>query len=161
MARGSVLWLIPMRSRNPSHRRLSVALTFMLLAVLAACTRPPAQENSPAAAAPSFGATRRDLSPDESAGGHTLHKHVGRSDAELSQRLRHERNISAASTWNDRDSAESAVGATIALHSANITRWLERNSHPNLVLDYDGDSARPFGRTLRRGEDQADHVRMQ
>jgi hypothetical protein len=128
----------------------------VLLGVLAACTRPPAQESGPAAAAPSFGAKRRDLSQDESAGGHTLHKHVARSDVELSERLRHERNISAASTWNDRDSAESAVGTAIAQQGVKISRWLERNSHPNLVIDYDGDSAHPFGRTLRRGEDHAE-----
>src|ERR1700747_2434130 len=41
----------------------------------------------------------RDLSQDESAGGHTLRKHVGRSDDELRDRLRHERKLSAASTW--------------------------------------------------------------
>ncbi len=148
-----------MQSRNPSHRfrnRFRFAFSLVLLGIVAACTRPPTPDNGPAAAAPTFGATRRDLSQDESAGGHTLHKHVGRSDAELSERLRHERNISAASTWNDRDSAESAVGAAIAQQQGKITRWLERDSHPNLVLDYDGDSAHPFGRTLRRGAEQAE-----
>ena len=157
MRRGQVLWLIHMRSRKPSLRRyLGVTLVLALLTVLAACTPPPAAESGPAAAAPSFGSPRRDLSQDESAGGHTLRKHVGRSDAELSERLRHERNISAASTWNDRGSAESAVGAAIAQQGGKISRWLERNSHPNFVLDYDGDSAHPFGRTLRRGEDHAE-----
>ena len=146
----------PMRSRNPGARRFLVALTSVLLITFAACTRPPTQENAPAAAAPSFGAQRRDLSQDEAAGGHTLHKHVGRSDAELSDRLRHERNISAASTWNDRESAESAVGAAIAQQRAKITRWLERDTPPTLVLDYDGDSSHPFGRTLRRGEDRVE-----
>jgi hypothetical protein len=133
----------------------------VLVAALAACTRPPAAENGPGAAAPTFGATRRDfsqrdLAQDEAAGGHTLRKHVGRSDDELRERLRHERNISAASTWNDRGSAESAVGAAIAQQSGKITHWLGRDSHPNLVFDYDGDSAHPFGRTLRRGEDQVE-----
>jgi hypothetical protein len=145
-----------MQSANPLRRRFVFAFIFVLLGVLAACTRPPTQESRPAAAAPSFGSPRRDLSQDESAGGHTLRKHVGRSDGELSERLRHERNISAASTWNDRDSAESAVGAAIAQQATKISRWLERNSHPNLVLDYDGDSVHPFGRTLRRGEAQAE-----
>src|SRR5579864_3082552 len=55
----------------------------------------------------------RDLSQDESAGGHTLRKHVGRSDAELRERLRHEHNISAASTWTDRATAEAAVGLAL------------------------------------------------
>jgi hypothetical protein len=98
----------------------------------------------------------RDLSRDEAAGGHTLRKHVGRTDAELRERLRRERNISAASTWNDRAGAEAAVGSAVAQQSSKITRWLERDSHPNLVLDYDGDSAHPFGRTLRRGDDRVE-----
>jgi len=145
-----------MQSPSLLQRRFVFAFVYGLLGVLAACTKPPTEESRPATAAPSFGATRRDLSQDESAGGHTLHKHVARSDAELSERLRHERNVSAASTWKDRDSAESAIGAAIAQQSSKITRWLERNTHPNLVLDYDGDSAHPFGRTLRRGEDRAE-----
>jgi hypothetical protein len=139
-----------MQSRNPGQRcrdRFTFGFILVLLGIIAACTPPPTQESGP---------TRRDLSQDESAGGHTLYKHVARSDAELSQRLRDERSISAASTWNDRDSAESAVGAAIAQQATKISRWLERDSHPNLVLDYDGDSVHPFGRTLRRGEAQAE-----
>jgi len=146
----------PMQSPSPLQRGFLFGFIFVLLGCTAACTRPPAQENGPTAAATSFGSPRRDLSQDESAGGHTLYKHVGRSDAELIERLRRERNISAASTWNDRDSAESAVGAAIAQQRDKITRWLERNVHPNLVLDYDGKSAHPFGRTLHRGEGQAE-----
>jgi hypothetical protein len=52
------------------------------------------------------GAGRYDLSRDEERGGHTLDKHVGRSDEELRQRLERERSISAASTWTDRAAAE-------------------------------------------------------
>ncbi|HLV88615.1 MAG TPA: RNase A-like domain-containing protein [Candidatus Sulfotelmatobacter sp.] len=82
-----------------------------------------------------------------------MRKHVGRTDAELRERLERERDISAASTWNDRQSAEAAVGAAISEQSDKITRWLDRDRHPNLVLDYDGDSSHPFGRSLRRGQD--------
>ncbi len=128
-----------------------VFLGLVLLMTLAACTRPP-QDSKPASVPFSSGA-RRDLSQDEAAGGHTLRKHVGRTDAELRDRLRHEREISAASTWNDRASAETAVGAAIGQQQEKINRWLSRDSHANLVLDYDGDPAHPFGRSLRRGED--------
>src|SRR5262245_3894317 len=48
----------------------------------------------------------RDLSLDESMGGHTLSRHVGKSDAELRDRLRREKQISAASTYTDRETAE-------------------------------------------------------
>jgi hypothetical protein len=97
----------------------------------------------------------RDLSRDESAGGHTLRKHVGRTDDQLRERLRHERNISAASTWTDRETAEHAVGAALDQNRSKIERWLNREGgHPNLVVDYDGDPSHPFGRSLRRDADQ-------
>ena len=95
-----------MPSWKPSRtRHARTALVLVLLSALVACTRPPAPENGSASAAQPFASTRHDLSPDEAAGGHTLRKHVGRTDAELRQRLHRERNISAASTWNDRESA--------------------------------------------------------
>jgi hypothetical protein len=137
------------RPAQPCGARTVLAL--VLIATLAACTRPPAPERDPASAT---SGPRHSLSQDEAAGGHTLRKHVGRTDAELRERLQRERNISAASTWNDRDSAEAAIGDALAQQNSRSSRWLERDSHPNLVLDYNDDSAHPFGRTLRRGEDR-------
>lgn len=138
-------------------RRLRVL--FLLAVVVTMGCRPQSQSSTTAEkrnAVESAGQSR-DLSQDEAAGGHTLRKHVGRSDEQLRERLQRERDISAASTWNDRASAEAAVGAAIAQQNGKIGRWLERQSgHPNFVLDYDGDSAHPFGRTLRRGQDQVE-----
>jgi len=91
-----------------------------------------------------------DLSPDESSGGHTLRKHVGRSDNDLRDRLAHE-DISAASTYADRAAAEHAVGNALQKSEYRIEQWLARSGgHPNLVLDYHGDQ--PIGRTLHRGD---------
>ena len=96
----------------------------------------------------------RDLSRDEAAGGHVLRKHVGRTDEELRERLERERNISGASTYSDRATAEHAVGAAIALSQDRIQRWLSRpGGHPNLVLDYD--SGQSLGRTINRGDSQS------
>ena len=96
----------------------------------------------------------RDLGRDEAAGGHVLRKHVGRTDDELRERLERERNISGASTYSDRGTAEHAVGAAIALSQDRIQRWLSRPAgHPNLVLDYV--SSQPLGRTLNRGDSQS------
>jgi len=96
----------------------------------------------------------RDLTQDEAAGGHVLRKHVGRTDDELHERLEHERNISGASTYTDRATAEHAIGAAIAQSQDRIQRWLNRSGgHPNLVLDYD--SGQPLGRTLNRGDSQS------
>ena len=95
----------------------------------------------------------RDLSQDEAAGGHILRKHVGRTDKQLLERLDRERNISGASTYTDRATAERAVGAAIAQSQARIERWLSQSGHPNLVLDYDSPGA--VGRTINRGENQS------
>lgn len=96
---------------------------------------------------------RRLLELDEARGGHTLARHVGRSEAELRDRLRRER-ISAASTYTDRAIAEAAVGAALERNREKINHWMARKGgHPNLVLDYDNDE--PLGRTLHRGESQA------
>jgi hypothetical protein len=109
----------------------------------------------PAEKAATTSGPSRDLLQDESAGGHTLRKHVGRTDDQLRERLRHERNISAASTWADRETAERAVGIAIEQSRAKIDRWLSREGgHPNLVLDYDGDPSHPVGRSLRHDADQ-------
>lgn len=94
--------------------------------------------------------TTRDLSQDDLLGGHTLKRHVGKTDQELRDRLEHER-ISAASTYNDRATAERTVAAALRQNQDKVHDWLSKpGRHPNLVLDYDSDQ--PIGRTLRRGE---------
>lgn len=96
---------------------------------------------------------RRLLELDDLRGGHTLARHVGKSDAELRERLRHEQ-ISAASTYSDQATAEAAVGAALDQNRERINRWMARQSgHPNLVLDYDSGNA--LGRTLHRSENKS------
>src|SRR5687767_15678586 len=78
---------------------------------------------------------RRDLSLDESMGGHTLARHVGKSDADLAERLRRERQISAASTYTDRATAERTVGTALADAGGKLSAWMQRSGRrPNLVL---------------------------
>jgi hypothetical protein len=96
----------------------------------------------------------RDLSQDEAAGGHVLRKHVGRTDDELRQRLEQEPNISGASTYTDRPTAERVIGDALGKSNDRIQSWLRRSGgHPNLVLDYDSDQ--PIGRTMNRGDRQS------
>jgi hypothetical protein len=142
-------------------RRALVSSLLMLLACIA-CN---SQQHGESAVKPDFpvlpksetagSGSARDLSQDESAGGHTLRKHVGRTDDQLRERLRHERNISAASTWTDRNTAQQAVGTALEQSRAKIDRWRSRDGgHANLVIDYDGDQSHPIGRSLRRDADQ-------
>jgi hypothetical protein len=98
------------------------------------------------------GISVRDLSVDESMGGHTLARHVGKTDAELADRLRREPQISSASTYTDRGTAERAVGAALAFAGGRLAAWQSRSGRrPNLVLHFVDRSRQPLGRSLSRG----------
>lgn len=130
---------------GPWARRLALGLTLAFPLILAACAfeqRPP----TPASAG-------YDLARDEARGGHTLERHVGRSDAELAARLAREPNLRTASSFLDRATAERVVAATLAEAAPRIARWRERGPRrPNLALDHRGDPAASLGRTMRRSE---------
>ena len=141
-------------------RRYWLALA---LAVVGACTQAPASLPAPIAAATSPAVVAptesvraqvvpsHDLSVDERRGGHTLARHVGRSDEQLRERLRREPGISSASTYTDRPTAERVVGASFQESADVVDRWTLRiGRRPNLVLDRDEPSA--IGRSLRRGQ---------
>jgi hypothetical protein len=97
-------------------------------------------------------APRRDLAADERCGGHTLERHVGRTNAQLAQRLREQPDISAASTYPDKDTAELTVGAAIAKERARIAAWASRRGpRPNLAFRYHAAGGRPIGRSWQRG----------
>jgi len=135
----------------------------LLLLVVALGCQAPQRRDAPANSGsqrysqgqPQTSSAKRDLSQDESAGGHTLRKHVGRTEDQLRERLRQERNLSAASTWSDRETAERSVGIALQQNHDKIDRWLNRSEgHPNLVIDYAGDSSHPIGLSLRRDADR-------
>ncbi len=97
---------------------------------------------------------RYDLARDEDRGGHTLRKHVGRTDDELRERLGREPDISAASTWTDRAAAEETVAAALGAESRKIENWRERGDRrPNLALHFD--AGRVIGRSIHRGSEQS------
>ena len=115
---------------------------------------PPAPRQAPPADVQAA-ADRYDLARDESRGGHTLARHVGRSDADLRERLRRERQISAASTYTDRATAERVVARTLSRNRARVDQWLARQgSRPNLALDYRGEKREPIGRSIMRRNPQ-------
>src|SRR5262245_38472617 len=79
----------------------------------------------------------RDLANDERLGGHTLARHVGKSDQDLAARLQREPGISAASTYTDSATAAAVVGAALAASRSRLDTWLaRRGGRPNLVLRY-------------------------
>ncbi|MGB2663478.1 MAG: RNase A-like domain-containing protein [Candidatus Acidiferrum sp.] len=110
-------------------------------------------EAAPSREAPAAVAERYDLARDEERGGHTLKKHVGRTYEELRERLRRERNISAASTWTDRETAEVTVAEALRANRDRTEKWMRRGyPRANLALHYD--AGRVIGRSLRRSEEQ-------
>jgi hypothetical protein len=95
-----------------------------------------------------------DLQRDEQLGGHTLRKHVGRSDDQLRERLEQEPHISAASTWTNQSLAEQTVAAALLDQAARISQWEARGERrSNLALHYHAGSE--IGRSLQRGDLQA------
>ncbi len=115
------------------RRALSLTLVCLLGAILAA--------------------TSRDLGRDETMGGHTLAQHVGRTDAQLRDRLAQEPGISAASTYADRATAERVVGAALESLAERVNQWLARRGpRPNLALHYHARTGEEIGRSLERGD---------
>ena len=139
-------------------RRVHKYARFALLAVLvvvAGCSKSgePPRDSRPTSGeiAPPQAAERYDLARDENRGGHTLSRHVGRTDAELRERLAREPNISAASTWTDRDSAEITIAEALRAERGRIDSWLRRGTpRANLALHYN--AGRVIGRSLRRDD---------
>ncbi|HEY1469977.1 MAG TPA: RNase A-like domain-containing protein [Candidatus Acidoferrum sp.] len=146
--------------RQPGIAGAIVALLLCMVAMHAGgCGSAPAPSNSgtestnsrPAAHTEKSAKERYDLERDEQRGGHTLSRHVARTDAQLSERLKHERNVSAASTWTDRETAEETVGETLRTEQGRLESWMRRGyPRANLALHYS--AGRPIGRSLRRGE---------
>jgi len=135
-------------------RSTRALLSCVLLGAMLGGARPGTAQTTPNAARTVPAAVHpRDLTEDERAGGHTLSRHVGRSDAELAERLSRERDISAASTYTDAVTASNVVGAALAQSKARPEAWLARKGpRPNLVITYTQTTGPPIGRSLRRGQ---------
>lgn len=112
---------------------------------------------SAATSRPSAGITpqaKRELTLDELAGGHTISRHVGKTDAELRQRLKDEPDISAASTYSNLATAERVVGAVLEAKRSELEKWEARDgSRPNLVLRLD--MRETIGRSMKQGQTRA------
>lgn len=116
----------------------------------------PAPGGTSAAGAPVPGGSR-NLSADEARGGHTLARHVGKSDAELRARLQAEPDISAASTYFDEDTATRVVTEVLSKKGSELQKWENREgSRPNLALRLD--IGEPIGRSIKQGQSNAKEV---
>lgn len=148
------------RAIEPNGRmpRGALLLACALLLVGVGGARADAQaphQAAPAAAGAAAGApvALYDLLRDEAAGGHTLARHVGRTDGQLAERLRREPQISAASTYTEVAAARRTVTLALAQSRDKVQAWASRRgSRPNLVLNVTDRGGSPVGRSLSRGE---------
>ena len=97
--------------------------------------------------------TCRNLHSHETAGGHTIDRHVGKSDAELQKRLVMSPNLPAASTFSSESTAEIAQNTFMSKNAAIIENWLAKSKSDKLVLT--DDVNKPIGRVVTRGESEA------
>ena len=132
---------------------IALLICFVVFRIGCAPTKQPAIAPVPVEHAALDANNSYDLQRDEARGGHTLERHVGKSDAELRERL-HNESISADSTYADRATAEMTVAAAIRENRRRIDNWIHRpGGHSNLVLDYD--SKTPLGRSMRLSDAQS------
>ena len=88
----------------------------------------------------------------EAAGGHTLEKHVGKTEAELAQRLASEKRISAASSFTYRSVAEAAIAEAMSKNQSAIDSWVKSRSN-RYTIDYNANKIIRI--TMRRGASKA------
>lgn len=129
-----------------------VTACLLLVAAIAVSSAEAQTPHEPAPYRPGGSAPLYDLQRDEALGGHTLARHVGRSDEQLMERLRREPQISAASTYSDVLTARRTIALVIAQSRGRIDQWeARRGGRPNLVLNYTLRDGPPVGRSLTRG----------
>jgi filamentous hemagglutinin len=76
------------------------------------------------------------LAAHEAAGGHTIARHVGQTDAQLAARLVSDPHIAAASTFVNIAGAELAIAEALDANAGNITAWIRGTSNQPLVLTH-------------------------
>ena len=85
---------------------------------------------------------------DDRWGGHTIERHVGKSDEELRARLARDSRLNTASAWDSAEIAAQVIDGTLAQHAGELLPWLARAPPGNRrVIDYRGRER--IGRTIR------------
>ncbi|MBA3339778.1 MAG: hypothetical protein H0T54_08585 [Geodermatophilaceae bacterium] len=94
------------------------------------------------------------LQHQEDNGGHTILRHLGRTHDDLSARANQPNPPPAASSWTNREVAESTVAATIARNESEFQDWLSNPAQkPTLDLFHSGTTI--TGRSVEAGSTTA------
>jgi hypothetical protein len=96
---------------------------------------------------------RRDVNDHEGDGlGHTVERHVGKSDNWLRRRLQNNPGMDAASTFTSEAAANRAQAAFVKKHKAEIAEWLKGSSRQ---MTKEFDTGIFVGRVLEKGKSSA------
>ncbi len=150
---------------NPSSSRfrtfMFTACAFLAVAVLSCGLGPGADDLDARDTRYRVNFTKlalRTLKEHERLGGHTIERHVAKSDSYLRNRLRRSRRMRAASTFYDMRTAQGTVQTTIRGNKRRVLKWLKKaRPRARLALFYRG--RRNIGKTLRRGYSRPRGVR--
>lgn len=90
------------------------------------------------------------LESQETAGGHTISRHVGKGEQWLVARLAKQPKIPAASGFTDLENARLGIRAALVEHRARINNWAaSARRHKRRAWDYDGQFF--IGHVVERG----------
>jgi hypothetical protein len=93
------------------------------------------------------------LAAEEAAGGHTIARHVGRTEAQLRARLVQQPNIPAASTFRTLEEAERAVAAALRANKEAIKIWA-KTAAPGQTKAFSYEAGRAIGQGVIRSSGQ-------
>jgi filamentous hemagglutinin len=88
------------------------------------------------------------LTAHETAGGHTLVRHVSLTETELALRLDSQATLPRASSFTNREIAEQAISDAIDANQTQITNWI---AGTNARFQINHAATNPIGMTLARG----------
>ena len=111
-----------------------ISIMLMMILVLSGCSSQTKPKDNQAASAINVSDKILDEMEGPPKNGHTLERHVGKTEEQLKERLRTD-NVSAASTYYDKETATKAVKDTIKQHEKEIEKWLKESKENRLVLN--------------------------
>ncbi len=95
----------------------------------------------------------------ENLDGHTIRRHVGKTDEQLLQRLDAEPDILGSSTYPDLETAQRAVGDVLSRNRDSVQDWLVNSPKPRLTLnetlDYEVGRVIPQGATVSQASNKS------
>lgn len=91
------------------------------------------------------------LADDERVGGHTIERHVGRTEADLRRRLAASPGLNRASSFDTLETAEAVVRETLERNARRIAAWLRADPNDGRPRAFHLTTDRVLGHGVIRG----------